>query len=207
MGKISISRNTFLDSTLAPKPALAFHATLIRQRYEPTPTGRHERRIEENIGTCGRYMRTGETDILTGLLYRKPPPSTPPRPASRAPRASLPAAPLSSAKSPRRSLVSLPTSAASLSCCATPRTSVPASSLRSAYVYSILFPLSPGWLCCMDYVGFGSIWSRSCCIGTVLYGSILQRKINFNLCLDKPTQLLFCSPVTETYGQSQDDFH
>lgn len=104
-------------------------------------------------------MRLGETDILTGLLYRKPPPSTPPRPASRAPRASLPVAPLSSAKSPRRSLVSLPTSAASLSCCATPRTSVPASSLRSAYVYSqSFFPLSPGWLCYMDYVGLGSIW-------------------------------------------------
>lgn len=36
-------------------------------------------------------------------------------------------------------MVSLPTSAASLSCCATPRTSVPASSLRSAYVYSQSF--------------------------------------------------------------------
>lgn len=57
----------FLHSTLAPKPALAFHATLIRPCYEPTPTDRHEWRTEENIGTCGRFMRLGETDILTGL--------------------------------------------------------------------------------------------------------------------------------------------
>ncbi|CAG8883819.1 unnamed protein product [Penicillium nalgiovense] len=75
--------------------------------------------------------------IVVGLnAGRKTTALNTPRPASPAPRASLPAAPPSSAKSPRRSLVSLPTSAASLSCCATPRTSVPVSSLRSASVLS-----------------------------------------------------------------------
>lgn len=31
------------------------------------PDNRHKTRIEENTGTCGCYMRLGETDILTVL--------------------------------------------------------------------------------------------------------------------------------------------
>jgi hypothetical protein len=53
-----VTGTLFLDSTLAPKPGLALHTPMIVQPHELSDN-RHETRIEENTGTCGRYMRLG----------------------------------------------------------------------------------------------------------------------------------------------------